>query len=51
MLQQVNLSDAATNVGLLSEQIHQLISVLLRTDPGHVFQYELIATRRCQKDL
>ena len=50
MFQQVNLSDAAANVRLLPEQIDQLVSVPLRTDRDHVFQYELIAIRRCQKD-
>lgn len=51
MLQQVNLPDAAANVRLLSEQIDQLVSVPLRTDRGHLFEYELIAIRRRQKDL
>jgi len=50
MLQKVDLSEAATNVRLLPEQIDQLIAVALRTDRGHVFEYELIAIRRCQKD-
>ena len=50
VLQKVDLSEAATNVRLLPEQIDQLIAVALRTDRGHVFEYELIAIRRCQKD-
>jgi len=50
VLQKVNLSDAATNVRLLPEQINHPVSVPLRTDRDHVFEYELIAVRRCQKD-